>query len=52
MTSLYVLDTDHITLVQHNHPLLIRRLAEIPPENIAVTIVPALEQIKRLHFIC
>jgi tRNA(fMet)-specific endonuclease VapC len=44
--ALYILDTDHITLLQHNHPVLISRLATIPPENIAVTIVSALEQLK------
>ncbi len=46
MNPLYILDTDHITLLQHNHPLLIARLATLPPKNVAVTIVSAAEQLK------
>lgn len=43
---LYILDTDHITLLQHNHPFLIAHLAMIPPENITVTIISATEQLR------
>ena len=46
MSRLYILDTDHITLLQHNHPALIFRLAALSPENIAVTVVSAAEQLK------
>jgi tRNA(fMet)-specific endonuclease VapC len=37
--TLYILDTDHITLLQHGHPILLARLAALPSENIAVTVV-------------
>ncbi|MDX1522216.1 MAG: type II toxin-antitoxin system VapC family toxin [Anaerolineae bacterium] len=46
MTHLYILDTDHITLLQHNHAALIGHITKLPPENIAVTVVSAMEQIK------
>ena len=46
MTVLYILDTDHITLLQHNHPAVISRLASLPPEIVAVTVVSAMEQIR------
>jgi tRNA(fMet)-specific endonuclease VapC len=46
MIPLYILDTDHITLLQHNHPVLVTRLTAVPPENIAVTVISATEQLK------
>ncbi len=44
MTVLYLLDTDHISLLQRHHPSVISRIACIPPEAIAVSIVSAMEQ--------
>jgi tRNA(fMet)-specific endonuclease VapC len=46
MTVLYVLDTDHITLLQRNHPPVISHVASLSPEIVAVTIVSAMEQIR------
>ena len=33
MTGFYVLDTDHITLLQRNHPAVISRFTALPPET-------------------
>jgi tRNA(fMet)-specific endonuclease VapC len=38
MTVRYVLDTDHITLLQRRHPVVISRFTALPPEVIAVTV--------------
>jgi hypothetical protein len=46
MTALYILDTDHITLLQRNHPAVISRFASLPPEVVAVTVVSAMEQMR------
>jgi tRNA(fMet)-specific endonuclease VapC len=46
MTALYVLDTDHITLLQLRHPVVISRFIALPPEVIAVTVVSAMEQVR------
>jgi tRNA(fMet)-specific endonuclease VapC len=46
MTMLYVLDTDHITLLQRRHPVVISRFIALPPEVIAVTVVSAMEQVR------
>jgi tRNA(fMet)-specific endonuclease VapC len=46
MTALYILDTDHITLLQRNHPRVIARFASLPPEVVAVTVVSAMEQMR------
>jgi len=46
MTVLYILDTDHLSLLQRNHPAVISRFAALPPEVIAATVVSAMEQIR------
>lgn len=46
MTARYILDTDHITLLQRNHTSVIARFAVLPPEDIAITVVSAVEQIR------
>ena len=46
MSVLYILDTDHLTLLQRNHPAVISRLTALPPEVIATTIVSAMEQVQ------
>ena len=43
---LYILDTDHLTLFQRNHPAVIARIKSISPEVIAATIVSAMEQVR------
>lgn len=43
---LYILDTDHLTLLQRNHPAVIARVATLSPEVIATTVVPAMEQVR------
>lgn len=45
MSVLYVLETDHITLLQRNHPAVISRFTALPPEVIAATVVSAMEQV-------
>ena len=44
MTVLYILDTDHLTLLQRNHPAVMSRFTALPPEVIAATVVSAMEQ--------
>ena len=46
MSVLYVLDTDHITLLQRNHPAVISHFTALPPEVIAATVVSAMEQVR------
>lgn len=46
MTTLSILDTDHITLLQRNHSAVISRFASLPPESVAVTVVSAMEQMR------
>jgi tRNA(fMet)-specific endonuclease VapC len=44
--SLYVLDTDHVTLYQRNEPRVVTRIAGKSYENIAVTLITAEEQLR------
>ncbi|MGB5968513.1 MAG: type II toxin-antitoxin system VapC family toxin [Spirulinaceae cyanobacterium] len=44
--SLWVLDTDHISLFLKGHPLVSKRVDETKPEEIATTIVTAEEQMR------
>ena len=44
--SLYILDTDHITLFQQAHPQVVQRIAAMKPETLAVTIITAEEQLR------
>ncbi|MCI0485749.1 MAG: type II toxin-antitoxin system VapC family toxin [Blastocatellia bacterium] len=44
--NLYVFDTDHVTLHQHNHPQVIAKLQTCAPENVAVTVVTLQEQMR------
>ncbi len=44
--SLYILDTDHVTLHQHGHSLIIDRLRAHDPEDIAITVVTLEEQMR------
>ncbi len=42
--SLWGLDTDHVSLFQQNHPIVIRRIKAVNPEEIAVTVITVEEQ--------
>lgn len=44
--SLYVLDTDHVTLHQHNHPQVVAGIRTRTPDQLAVTIVTVEEQMR------
>ena len=37
--TLFVLDTDHVTLFQRTHPRVVQRIRATPPESLAVTVV-------------
>ena len=43
---LYVLDTDHLSLILRGHPKIRERLTAIPPEQIAITIITVEEQLR------
>ncbi|MGL6338244.1 MAG: type II toxin-antitoxin system VapC family toxin [Waterburya sp.] len=50
--SLWILDTDHLSLLQRGHPIIKKRLSTIRAEQIAITIISAEEQIRgRLNVI-
>lgn len=44
--SLYVLDTDHLTLLGHAHAQVVTRLQSTPLANRAITIITVEEQIR------
>lgn len=44
--SLWVLDTDHVSLFQHRHPLVIRRVNAINSEDLGVTVITVEEQMR------
>ncbi len=46
MTQLYILDTDHVSLLQNRHPILIQRISQNKPESLAVTVITLEEKIK------
>jgi tRNA(fMet)-specific endonuclease VapC len=43
--SLFVLDTDMVTLLQHGHPQVTARCAALGPEELAVTVITLEEQL-------
>lgn len=43
--SVYILDTDHVSLFQYQHPLVTQRIYSTAPNAIAVTIVTLEEQL-------
>jgi tRNA(fMet)-specific endonuclease VapC len=46
----YLLDTDTITALQHNHPAVVPRVGAVPPAALFVSIVSVEEQLAgRLH---
>jgi len=44
--SLYVLDTDHLTLLRKGHVEVVRRVSGVPPSDIAITIISIEEQFR------
>lgn len=44
--SLYVLDTDHVTLYQRNDPRVLARIASVSYNDLAVTLITAEEQLR------
>lgn len=44
--SLYVLDTDIVTLHQHNHPQVVARVQACVPDELAITVVTVEEQMR------
>jgi tRNA(fMet)-specific endonuclease VapC len=42
----YILDTDHVSLVQRGQPHVVARLATISPQQLAVSIVTVQEQLR------
>ena len=42
--TLWVLDTDHVSLYQRQHPVLIQRVDSFNPDEIAVTVITCEEQ--------
>ena len=43
--SLYILDTDTLSLLQERHPVVVARVAAHSPDEIAVTVVSVEEQL-------
>lgn len=44
--TLYLLDTDHISLAQHQHPQIAAKILVTSPEQLAVSIVTVQEQMQ------
>jgi len=44
--SLYVLDTDHVTLHQRNHPQVVARMRACAPDELAITVITVEEQMR------
>ncbi len=44
--SLWILDTDHLTLFQMGHPLITQRIHQLNDEEIGITIISVEEQVK------
>jgi tRNA(fMet)-specific endonuclease VapC len=44
--SCYILDSDHVTLHQRRHPVVIQRLAGVPSARVFVSIVTVEEQLR------
>ncbi|MBO1347861.1 MAG: type II toxin-antitoxin system VapC family toxin [Hormoscilla sp. GUM202] len=44
--SFWILDTDHVSLFQHRHPLVIQRVNAVNSEDIGVTVITVEEQMR------
>ncbi len=43
---IFILDNDHVSLFQRNHPRVVQRVRAVPPQSLAVTAVTAEEQMR------
>lgn len=43
---MFILDTDHISLFQRNHPTVVAHVLETPPDKLATTVITLEEQIR------
>jgi tRNA(fMet)-specific endonuclease VapC len=43
--SLYVLDTDTLSLLEHGHPVVVQHVAAVAPDELATTIISVEEQL-------
>src|SRR4051812_28290410 len=43
--SLYVLDTDILTLYRHGHPAVLQHVAAHPPDELAITVITVEERL-------
>jgi tRNA(fMet)-specific endonuclease VapC len=43
---IYILDTDHVSMFQQNHPLVVQKINSISDDKIAVTVITVQEQMK------
>ncbi|WP_413166778.1 type II toxin-antitoxin system VapC family toxin [Capilliphycus salinus ALCB114379] len=46
MNYRYILDTDHLSLLQRENPILKQRIALVDPDEIAITVVTVEEQLR------
>jgi len=44
--SLWILDTDHVSLFQQRHPVVTQQINAVNPEDIAITIITVEEQLR------
>ncbi|MBC6473209.1 MAG: type II toxin-antitoxin system VapC family toxin [Hormoscilla sp. GM102CHS1] len=44
--SFWILDTDHVSLFQHRHPLVIQRVNAVNSEDIGLTVITVEEQMR------
>ncbi len=43
---LYILDTDHVSLLQKNHPKIVQRISTVGAGSLAVTVITVEEQLR------
>lgn len=49
---MWILDTDHVSLWLQNHPQVVQRIAQVRPDQLAIAIITAEEQVRgRLNVI-
>ncbi|UKO97035.1 type II toxin-antitoxin system VapC family toxin [Nostoc sp. UHCC 0870] len=46
MAQLYILDTDHVSLLQNGNRIITKRISKKNPENLAVTVITLEEKMK------
>lgn len=44
--SLWILDTNHVTYLQHSHPNVLKHISTVNPKDVAITAITAEEQIR------